>query len=128
MRRFFLTIMAVAFISMFTESSYAAKKARDSAGGKGIKGLLTVTTNAKGEVEAYLDPKTGILYNIILSSLTQGLDQVKAMSGTEVVAKGTVSEIDGKTWLKVDGSLAKAGASGSSTDKPGKEKKKNKKN
>jgi hypothetical protein len=89
----------------------------------GIKGRLSASTNEQGAAVVKISLKSGVIYNVVGSSLIQNINELIGMNGAEIVTKGEVKEVDGKQWLTVEGLITRADGAAVSR---GKEKKKKK--
>jgi len=98
-----LAVCAVSFVS--TTALAKGGKKKQQAGGA-VAGTLAVTANADGKATAItITDKSGKVYNVDMTGFTQ---DVTALNGKPVKAKGEVKEVDGKTVLTVLGDISAA--------------------
>jgi hypothetical protein len=90
-------------------------------GGTSVVGILSLTRGNNGDaIGATITGKSGTVYNIVMSGLTEDL---APLNGKRVHATGVVKDVDGKTMLKVTGEIKLAkehkqnAATGSTTQK-----------
>ncbi|MDD5521526.1 MAG: hypothetical protein PHI84_11965 [Kiritimatiellae bacterium] len=100
-----LTVAMFALAMVSTDVLAAKGEKKDK--GTSVKGSLAVVKNDKGEVtSATITAKDGTVYNVVTTGLSQDL---VALDGKKVHAKGEVKEADGKTMLTVNGNIKAAG-------------------